>query len=42
VTWGIKYSDLTISKEANAEGNAREQVVFSKNMRDIGGVKPKS
>ena len=29
------------SKEANAEGNARERVAFGKNMGDIGGVKPK-
>lgn len=32
----------SMSKEANAEGNARERVVFGKNMGDIGGVKPKS
>lgn len=30
------------SKEANAEGNARELTVFGKNMGDTGGVKPKS
>jgi hypothetical protein len=34
--------ESSMSKEANAEGNARVRVVFGKNMGGIGGVKPKS